>query len=321
MISILRSNQPIAWFIVPVTAMAWIAAALWFTERDVVDVVIHATGAFITSAIAHHIYVQRDFVERGDPAISWISVSFLLLLPEVQSVWQAVQSWGALLLMMASLDHAMRIHRQTSTSSINFRAGTLAAFCVILEPLNAGILLALILVQLAARAISFREWAMLLAGTVWAAMIALWVESYTPLSITQFLTIQNAESGWETSGAFRIAGWLGMVWVTAWGFALGVRGNSSIGLRSKSTRLHLLISWAAVVATGIGLLTWKAGAFDAESMLRHPHFAKLLAIACAFGTVCIVPSLWKRHRKPSIWHLVRITVLLGTIGLLFIAFI
>ena len=71
--------------------------------------------------MAHRVYVRYGFVERGDPALAWLSMVLLLLLMPQETLAAAARSWLALLLLLAAVDQILQAHRQTSTSGLQFR--------------------------------------------------------------------------------------------------------------------------------------------------------------------------------------------------------
>ena len=127
MISILRSNQPIAWALIPLTIFGGLIAHWWAGTLDGTSAMIHGLGLAGVALYAHRIYVNRHFVDRGDSALAWLIVlwSVAWLTP---TTWTAgCRLWGSLLLACSSLSMALTVHRQSSTSGIQFRSGALAA--------------------------------------------------------------------------------------------------------------------------------------------------------------------------------------------------
>jgi len=96
-------------------------------------------------------------------------------------------SWLSLLTACASLSLTLQMHRQPTTSAIQFRAGALAAVAICLNPQHWGIALGLILIQINTRPSILREWLMLALGGAWGGAVTLFLENLlnsTPGSMT-----------------------------------------------------------------------------------------------------------------------------------------
>ena len=124
--------------------------------------------------------MRYGFVERGDPALAWLSMVLLLLLMPQETLASAARSWLALLLLLAAVDQILQVHRQTSTSGLQFRSGALASLSTMLEPLHFGFVLAMLIVLSISRPFIFREWSMMVIGLVWGIAIAQAVSAFGP---------------------------------------------------------------------------------------------------------------------------------------------
>jgi hypothetical protein len=317
LISILRSNQPIAWSIVPTTIFAGILWHIWASQASAVSLVIYGIGLLSVAAYSHHLYVQRNFVERGDAALAWSVVAWSIALIPVASPAEGIQTWLSLLLICASLDQTLRMHRQPSTSNIQFRAGLAAGLAVGIQPLNLGILLGLMLVQIRTRPFLFREWILLVFGLVHGWLVAEFVWSIelvssafeTPSTATPS-DIATSRYAWSAI-AIGISAVLGL-------FML-MRENPRLILKTRNTRYNAIIVLAALVATCTVLCwlePWESSRIRFLSQAIS-HWSVLTALTLGFLSVSLVPKRDRRGDKLNALDATGWIVFVGTLLVVF----
>jgi len=289
LISILRSNQPIAWFIVPLTLFAGLLARGWVLESTWESLSIQGGGLIFVAMLCHHIYVKGHFVERGDPALGWCVIAWGLIFLEVTGPWMdQLLFWLSLLIACASLSLTLRMHRQPTTSAIQFRAGALAAVAIYLNPELWGIAVGLILIQINTRPAIFREWMMLTIGAVWGGLGAFFVAA-----------LLNPTSG---PTAFVHPSVLGDVFLfggtVAWGafgFIVLMKEQSNKNLRMQNARINSVLFTGSLVAGSC--ISWGLQ-IPLEAVFRAPPASPALALPLAFLTVNLIPQ-WEHHKRNS----------------------
>ena len=323
MIPILRSNQPIAWMIVPATAVAWLVATIWLENTSWITAAIHAIGSILAAAISHRIYVRHAFVERGDPAVAWLTIAWLLIFIPNESHAVAIKSWTAILLLQCAIDHVLQVHRQHSTSGIQFRSGTLASLSFFLEPMHIGVIIGMVVIQIIARPFAFREWAMLFIGLIWGAIIVRWIGYFFPALLENHseTTLQWLSHS-EHLLSPEFAHW-GLLGLCLWGVLLLARENSRLSLRSKTTRMHLFIFFFFIVicAIWVSLASSPFGGSSTfpSSLATHArNFNKIIAIAAGFATVGLIPTLKRNRGQLSRWGVLQLAILIVSMLILFI---
>lgn len=297
MISILRSNQPIAWSIVPATILLGIAWHIWYGDSSALALTVYGIGALMLAAYAHRLYVQRNFVERGDPALAWSVVAWCVALVPVATPSEGVQTWISLLLISGTLDQTLRIHRQPSTSSIQFRAAILAGLAIGMQPLNAGILLGLVLVQIRSRPAVFREWAMLVIGLAHGLLIA--ELCWRLLSGSQAIPIAASPASNGVLSLSSLWSILAMIIAGAFGLFMLLRENPRLTLKTKNTRYHAILSLLCLVA-GASAFHWLDPTFlNAVNSIDHArqHWALIAAWSLGFICVGLIPKRERRNDK------------------------
>ena len=324
MVSILRSNQPIAWLIVPATGLFWFLLTIWGTDTAFLSLVIQAIGSLTIASMAHRVYVRYGFVERGDPALAWLSMVLLLLLMPQETLASAARSWLALLLLLAAVDQILQVHRQTSTSGLQFRSGALASLSTMLEPLHFGFVLAMLIVLSISRPFIFREWSMMVIGLVWGIAIAQAVSAFGPdwgVSIretSETLSLQGYRTRWISPHFTRL--WL--IVLSVWGGGILLREKTKVSLRAHTTRTHLLILfWVSLLLASLIQPTYLPFVTDdiriAFRGQSYGTLDKFLAVGAAFGVVGLVPQT-RRHRGLSAKaDTFRLLVILGSLLILF----
>ena len=325
MVSILQSNQPIAWAIVPVTGFVWLLLSFWSTDYALNYLVIQATGSLVIAGMAHRIYVSYGFVERGDPALAWLSMTLLLLLLPLESIGSAIRSWAALFLLLAATDQILQVHRQASTSALQFRSGALAAFSVFLEPLHFGFVLGMFVVLAISRPFILREWLMLLLGLCWIFAIGTSAITYFPDLIPYLFPIEAVPIEQELGNRYFLPQ-TSRIWIlvlSAWGVALMFREKTKISLRAQTTRWHLLVLFCASLLLAY-LIDPKVLPFALEEValpFKTESFGildKLLAIGVAFGLVGLIPLTNRNYGTTDKSEAFRLFVVLVSLLILFL---
>lgn len=305
MISILRSNQPIAWALIPLTILLGSLGHLWVGSWDGLSAVVHGMGLTAWAFVGHRIYVNRHFVDRGDSALAWLVAMWCVCwLPPV-GLFEGIRMWSSLLLVSFSLSVALQMHRQSSTSGIQFRSGALAGIATVCDPGNWGIALGLIAMQLYLRPGITREWIMLFIGWSWGGGVA--------LALSHFFWAGNGAAppeflAFETSNGLH---WAAIGWAVGGTFAL-LRQQSSLNLRSQNARLSVW-TFAWLLAAG-SMLHWSPWGVSVESIA----FSPALALALAFSTVALVPKRDRNRRSVGSWHDAVFWALVGTVLVLFV---
>ena len=321
MVSILRSNQPIAWLIVPVSGLLWFFLSLWITDHTLGQLVTQAAGGLIVAALAHRIYVRYGFVERGDPALAWISMVLLLLLMPLETFGLALRSWTALFFFLAAADQILQVHRQASASGLQFRAAALAALSVFLEPLHIGLIAAMVIVLGISRPFIFREWAMMALGGGWIFILVFTFKTFYPELATLFFESDHMSPLASTSSPRWIAPRFTRLWLcilAAWGVVLMFREKSKISLRAQTTRWHLLLLFSLTILFAILILpTLDRLVAHAFPPNQFGGLDKLLAIGVAFGMVGSIPISQRRQGATEKKGALRMFVILGSLLILF----
>lgn len=274
--------------------------------------------------MAHRIYVRYGFVERGDPALAWLSMVLLLLLMPQETLGAAIRSWLALLLLLAALDQTLQIHRQTSTSGLQFRSGVLASLSSMLEPLHFGFVLAMLVVLSISRPFIFREWSMMVIGLVWGIAIVKAVNAFGPdwgISIGQTSEAQSLQgygTRWISPHFTRL--WL--IVLSVWGSGILLREKTKVSLRAHTSRTHLLILfWVSLILASLIQPTYLPFlAEDIRIAFRGQSYGtldKFLAVGAAFGIVGLVPQTRRHHGSSAKADTFRLLVILGSLLILF----
>ena len=324
MVSILRSNQPIAWLIVPATVLFWLLLTKWGTDTAFSCLIIQAIGSILIAGMAHRIYVRYGFVERGDPALAWLAMVTLLILMPQETLWPAIRSWISLLLLLGAIDQILQVHRQTSTSGLQFRSGALASLSALLEPLHFGFVLAMLIVLSISRPFIFREWSMMVIGFIWGIGILMAVHTLgsdwgiSVLETTEKLSTQTIGSRLFSPHATRL--WL--ILLSIWGGIILLREKTKISLRAHTTRTHLLVLfWVSILLASLiqpsyipFIIDDIDAAFGAQS---YGPMDKLLAVGVAFGIVGLVPQSRRHNGLSAKADTFRLLVILGSLLILF----
>jgi hypothetical protein len=317
LISILRSNQPIAWSIVPGTIFLGILWHIWLSQTSALALAIYGIGLLSVAGYSHHLYVQRNFVERGDAALAWSVVAWSIALIPVASPPEGIQTWCSLLLICASLDHTLRMHRQPSTSGIQFRAGLAAGLAVGIQPLNLGVFIGLMLVQIRTRPFLFREWVLLVFGLIHGCLIAEFIWSF------DFI--------WNTFGTSSAAvsadlvpmrnNWsaIAMVLAAVLGLLSLIRENPRLILKTRNARYNAIIVLTLLAATCTVLCLIQPSEFRRIKSWSQAisHWSALTALALGFLSVSLVPKPDRRNDKLSSLDATGWIVFVGTLLVVF----
>ncbi|MDC0854520.1 hypothetical protein OAP59_01835 [Flavobacteriales bacterium] len=238
--------------------------------------------------------MQRNFVERGDSALAWSFVAWGIVLVPVAQPMEGIQTWTSLLMLCGALDQTLRMHRQPSTSNLQFRAGLLAGLAVSIQPLNAGILLGLIAVQIRTRPAIFREWVMLTFGIAHGLLIAefCWTlpffRGFAGNASAEILeNVQYTRQSWRA---------VSMITAGIFGLFMLIRENPRLVLKTKNTRynaIFLLLALAGTASLLFGTGTPAIRGLGPASQWTA-HWGSVSALALGFLTVSLVP---KRERK------------------------
>ena len=305
MISILRSNQPIAWATVPATIACGIAVQVGVGTLDGLSAGLHGVGLTALAYAGHQLYVNRHFVERGDSALAWL-VSFWCIATLRPIDWvEGIRLWSGLLLSCWSLATALTMHRQSSTSGIQFRSGTLAGLAAACCPSTWGLLLGLIVMQLNLRPGIGREWSMLFIGWLWGAGVAAGLGHFAfgiPWSQPAVFDAFDVHNGLH---------WAALAWALGGALAL-LRQQSSLNLRAQNARFSVLVvTW--LIAAG-AMVNWTGSDVTAEPLALTPA----LGLALAFSTVCLVPKRERNRSGNRTWVDAVFWALVGTVLVLFV---
>ena len=103
---------------------------------------IHGLGLTGVALYAHRIYVNRHFVDPWRFGAGLADRPVECGVVDADHLDGGVPVWGSLLLACSSLSMALTVHRQSSTSGINF-VRALAALAIGLNPSNWGLILGL----------------------------------------------------------------------------------------------------------------------------------------------------------------------------------
>jgi len=235
-------------------------------------------------------YVNRNFVERGDPALAWsITVWGILFMNESAEISEAIRSWGSILLIFGSLALSLSMHRQHSTSGIQFRAGALVGIAIILEPQHWGALPGLMIVQAVVRPFILREWLMLIIGTAWSGVA-------TYAIIESFMS----EADWTPLNYQTWIHWKTLLWPAAitaiTGLIFLLREQNQQVLRTQNTRLNTLLFVLVLV---IGSTVNFFSVNPLEDLFQPPVMSPTIPLALGYMTLGMIPQLTKQNSKQS----------------------
>jgi len=202
---------------------------------------------------------------------------------------------------------ALTVHRQSSTSGIQFRSGSLAALAIGLNPANWGLLVGLAVMQINLRPGIFREWAMLVIGAIWGGAIALGLYRISPSSF-----------GMETPATvllFDVSNglhWMALVWASV-GVIVLLRRQSSLNLRSQNARLSVLtMTWCTALGSAVVVIS------ESGPAITGLPLSPALGLAMGFTCIGLVPERERSRRVQRPWHDAIYWVLVGTVLVLFV---
>lgn len=279
----------------------------WAGTLDGTSATIHGMGLTAVAFFAHRIYVNRHFVDRGDSALAWLIALWSIAWLTPTSWTAGLRMWGSLLLACASLSMALTVHRQSSTSGIQFRSGALAALAIGLNPANWGLLVGLAVMQINLRPGIFREWAMLVVGAVWGGAIAFGLYRVAPSSfemdLPAYALLFDVNNGLH---------WMALVWAAA-GVIVLLRRQSSLNLRAQNARLSVLtMTWC--IALGSAVVVISEGGPTITGLPLSPT----LGLAMGFTCIGLVPERERSRRVQRPWHDALYWALVGTVLVLFV---
>lgn len=314
MISILRSNQPIALILVPLTILAGVIAQVIWKDMPPASAAIHGIGCLCVSLFCHRLYVKRNFVERGDPALAWLVSAWLVVMISSENPGVSIRSWLSLIFVCWSADHVLQIHRQPSTSDLQFRSGTLAAVAVAIQPLNAAYVIGLMVLQIIVRPVIIREWLMLFIGIIWGFLI-----SYS-LSIS--IPFWEGPAAEPSSLAFTTNMWIGLALLTIWGLIQLTRETNGTGLKTRNTRgyvtlLLLMTAGGSLLFFFLHDIPGVPNLVSKFHSLSWEHALKLTGITLGFSTVSLIPKFEGRKKKSNTFEFIQFLLLVGMMLVLF----
>lgn len=215
--------------------------------------------------------------------------------------------WGSLLLACASLSMALTVHRQSSTSGIQFRSGALAALAIGLNPANWGLLVGLAIMQINLRPGIFREWAMLVVGAIWGGAIAFGLCRVAPSSFGMQAT--SSALLFDMNNGFH---WMVLAWAVV-GVIVLLRRQSSLNLRSQNARLSVLImTWCIAIGSAVVLIS------ESGTAITGLALSPTLGLAMGFTSIGLVPERERSRRVQRPWHDAVYWALVGTVLVLFV---
>ena len=279
----------------------------WAGTLDGTSATIHGLGLTAVAFFAHRIYVNRHFVDRGDSALAWLIVLWSIAWLTPISWTAGLRMWGSLLLACASLSMALTVHRQSSTSGIQFRSGALAALAIGLNLANWGLVVGLVIMQINLRPGIFREWAMLVIGTAWGGAIAFGLYHVAPSSFG----VESTASAllFEMSNGFH---WMALAWAAV-GMIVLLRRQSSLNLRSQNARLSMLtMTWCMAIGGAV------AGIPESSPAITGLPLSPTLGLAMGFTCIGLVPERERSRRVQRPWHDAVYWALVGTVLVLFV---
>lgn len=242
MLFILRSNQPIAWLVIPASIAALAALTYGVTGQDPYALVLPAVSALILSAIAHRIYLKNGVPAIPDSAFSWLVAVTIV---SVNGAW----SWSMLASVvsaLAALDSAMGVYQQQQASREGFRAGAWAGLAASLHPVGAGALVGMLLVFGLRRPFKLREWAMLLVGAAWPMLL---ISAACPFIQADSPWIRWLEATRDWSPHWGVLETTVVVFSAA-GAVMLSSANQKANMKSRAARLKLSAFFATMGAIG-----------------------------------------------------------------------
>lgn len=271
--------------VVPVAIAGVLAAAWGWADWPLQAVGVEGAGLLLVAAAAHGLYRSFDYVQRADPALSWVLVGALAAanwggVPGADAA--SVRSWAGLLAGLGSAWWMLGVHRQARVGALTFRAGALAGVAWCLEPSSIGVALAAAVVLAKSRTFLLREWLLLLLGTAWipvTASVLAWNGWCLPeLPVRPLPAPSVPVRAWAAAAAgLTVAGWVAQFTQTR-----------SAGIRRKASRFNL------------ALLTGIPAVAAAVLAPGTPHAWRLAAIAAGFAWVWLIPQT-DRLRGPARW--------------------
>ena len=283
----------------PFTILLGLSWYIWEGATPLSSLAVHGIGSLALALYSHHLYVQRNFVERGDAALAWSVAAWSVALVPMASPSEGAQTWFSLLLLCGSLDQTLRIHRQPSTSSIQFRASLFAGIAVGIQPLNVGIVLGLIAVQLRSRPSILREWALLILGFAHGFLISEIGWHFMPnsglpdVSSSNQMATATAFHGHWTHGAMITAGAVGLLMLR--------RENPRLILKMKNARFHAILMLLCLLGTASAMHSLDLKEFLPTRTAGYTGYHWSAIAAWGLGFVCLglIPKRERRTDKTN----------------------
>ena len=297
MLTLLRSNQPIAWLVVPITLIVLLGGAIHWGGWTAWQAGMWGMQALVIAGLGHLLYRSFEYSERADPALSWLLTGLLFaceaMAPtEVRGAdWR---SWASLASGLWSMWWMQGVFRQARVSGLTFRAGALAGIAWWLEPSSLGVVIGAAVVLAKTRTFLLREWLLFLLGAAWipaTAQVLSWNGWDLPAIGHRLWNRPTAEVlTWSTAAAgLTVAGW-----------AVATLATRSASIRRKASRLNLPI--LTVIPATWSILTDPS----------NPLGWRLAAVAIAFSWVWLVPTA---DRKARFERWVRVGLWACTLGI------
>ena len=301
----------------PLTILLGLSWYIWEGATPLSSLAVHGIGGLSLALYSHHLYVQRNFVERGDAALAWSVAAWSVALVPMASPTEGAQTWLSLLLLCGSLDQTLRIHRQPSTSSIQFRASLCAGLAVGIQPLNVGIVLGLIAVQLRSRPSIFREWALLILGFAHGLLI-----TEIGWHFISNLGLSAVSSSNQMANATAVHGpWAYGAMITAGAFGLLMlrRENPRLILKMKNVRFHAILMLLCLVGTASAMysLNLKVVLPTRTAEFTGYHWSAIAAWTEGFICLGLIP---KRERRTDRTNALDMGAWLLFVGTLLVVF-
>ena len=301
----------------PLTVLLGLSWHIWEGVTPLLSVAVHGIGSLMLALYSHHLYVQRNFVERGDAALAWSVAAWSVALVPMASPTEGAQTWISLLLLCGSLDQTLRIHRQPSTSSIQFRASLFAGLAVGIQPLNVGIVLGLIAVQLRSRPSIFREWTLLILGFAHGFLISEIGWHFMPNSVLPAGSSPNqmakatAVHGLWTYGVMITAGAVGLLMLR--------RENPRLILKIKNARFHAILMLLCLVGTASAMHSLNLKVFLPTRTAGYAGYHWSAIAAWAQGFICfgLIPKRERRTDRTNALDTLAWLLFVGTLLVVF----
>ena len=253
------------------------------------SLLIQGLGLLSVALFCHHIYVKGQFVERGDPALSWCVIAWGLLFWEASGPWMdQLLSWLSLLTACASLSLTLADAPTTHHQRDSISSGRTCCRGDLLEPSALGNCARIDSHSNQHPSFHPSRMAHACLGGAWGGAVTLFLENLlnsTPGSMTMAYPSIFSDS-------LQLGG--SMVW-GALGLLMLYREQSNKNLRMQNSRINTVVFTGSLVAGSciqIGFpIPW-------EGALHPIQASPALALPLAFLTVNLIPQ-WEYHKRNS----------------------